>query len=199
MSSDFYSATKNRRTFYEISGESTISDDRIHEIINQAVTVAPTAFNSQSGRVVLLLGEQHTKLWDITMETLRKIVPEEKFSPTEQKINSFRSGYGTVLYFEEETIIEELQKSYPSYKDNFPVWSQQANGMLQYIIWTSLEEEGLGVSLQHYNPLIDEEVKKQWNIPGSWKLIAQMPFGKPTAAPDKKEIKPLEERVKVYK
>jgi predicted oxidoreductase (fatty acid repression mutant protein) len=60
-------------------------------------------------------------------------------------------------------------------------------------------EEGLGVSLQHYNPIIDEEVKKQWNIPGSWKLIAQMPFGKPTAAPDEKEIKPLDERVKVYK
>jgi predicted oxidoreductase (fatty acid repression mutant protein) len=199
VSSDFYSAIKSRRTFYGISGESTISDDRIHEIINQAVTVAPTAFNSQSGRVVLLLGEQHTKLWDITMETLRKIVPEEHFSPTEQKINSFRSGYGTVLYFEEQTIIEELQKSFPSYKDNFPVWSQQANGMLQYIIWTSLEEEGLGVSLQHYNPLIDEEVKKQWNVPSSWKLIGQMPFGKPTATPDEKEIKPLDERVKVYK
>lgn len=134
MSSDFYSAIKNRRTYYGISRESTISDDRIHEIINQAVTVAPTAFNSQSGRVVLLLGEQHTKLWDITMETLRKIVPEDKFSPTEQKINSFRSGYGTVLFFEEQIIIEELQKNYPSYKDNFPIWSQQASGMLQYIM-----------------------------------------------------------------
>ncbi len=199
MSLDFYSAIKSRRTFYGISSESTVSDDRIHQIIDQAVTVAPTAFNSQSGRVVLLLGEQHVKLWDITMEALRKIVPEEKFPPTEQKINSFRSGYGTVLYFEEQTVIEELQKSFPSYRDNFPIWSQQASGMLQYIIWTSLQEEGLGASLQHYNPLIDEEVKRQWNVPGSWKLIAQMPFGKPTAAPNEKEVKPLDERVKVYK
>jgi predicted oxidoreductase (fatty acid repression mutant protein) len=198
MSSDFYSAIKNRRSFYGISGESTISDDRIRQIIEQAVAVAPSAFHSQSARVVLLLGEHHTKLWDITMETLRKIVPEEKFSATEQKINSFRSGYGTVLYFEDQTIIEDFQKNFPTYKDNFPIWSQQSSGMLQYIIWTSLEEEGLGASLQHYNPLIDEEVKKQWNLPNSWKLIAQMPFGKPTAAPGEKKIKPLDERIKIY-
>lgn len=199
MSSDFYSAIKNRRTYYGISRVSTITDDHIHQIINQAVLVAPSAFHSQSARVVLLLGEHHTKFWDITMEALRKIVPEEKFAPTEEKINSFRNGYGTVLYFEDQTVIEELQKNFPTYKDNFPIWSQQSSGMLQYIIWAALEEEGLGASLQHYNPLIDEEVKKQWNLPSSWKLIAQMPFGKPTAAPDAKENKPLDERVKVYK
>jgi predicted oxidoreductase (fatty acid repression mutant protein) len=199
MSADFYSAIKNRRTFYGISKESTVSDDRIHQIINQAVTVAPTAFNSQSERVILLLGEQHNKLWDITMEALRKVVPKESFPQTEKKVNSFRNGYGSILFFEEENIIQGLQKSYPLYKDNFPVWAQQSNGILQYIIWTSLQEEGLGASLQHYNPLIDSEVKTQWNVPDSWTLIAQMPFGKPTAPPSDKEIRPLEERVKMYK
>jgi predicted oxidoreductase (fatty acid repression mutant protein) len=149
--------------------------------------------------VILLLGEQHNKLWDITMEALRKVVPKESFSQTEKKVNSFRNGYGSILFFEEENIIQGLQKSYPLYKDNFPVWAQQSNGILQYIIWTSLQEEGLGASLQHYNPLIDSEVKTQWNVPDSWTLIAQMPFGKPTAPPNDKEIKPLEERVKIYK
>lgn len=114
-------------------------------------------------------------------------------------MNSFCSGYGSVLFFEEEKIIQDLQKNYPLYKDNFPVWAQQSNGILQYIIWTSLQDEGFGVSLQHYNPLIDNEVKRQWNVPGNWALIAQMPFGKPTAAPGAKEIQPLEERVKIYK
>jgi predicted oxidoreductase (fatty acid repression mutant protein) len=78
------------------------------------------------------------------------------------------------------------------------VWAQQSNGILQYIIWTSLQEEGLGASLQHYNPLIDSEVKTQWNVPDSWELIAQMPFGKPTAPPGDKEFMPLEERVKIF-
>lgn len=198
MSNDFYSAIKNRRTFYGIGKESTVSNDRIHEIVNHAVTVAPTAFNSQSERVILLLGEQHNKLWDITMEALRKVVPKESFSQTEEKVNSFHNGYGSILYFEEENIIRGLQESYPLYKDNFPIWAQQSNAILQYIIWTSLQEEGLGASLQHYNPLIDGEVKKQWNVPNSWTLIAQMPFGKPTASPNDKEVKPLDERVKIY-
>jgi Predicted oxidoreductase related to nitroreductase len=71
--------------------------------------------------------------------------------------------------------------------------------MHQYVIWTSLESEGLGASLQHYNELIEEEVKKEWGMPNNWKLIAQMPFGKPTAQPGEKEYKPISDRVKVFK
>ena len=70
--------------------------------------------------------------------------------------------------------------------------------MLQYIAWTLLETEGFGASLQHYNPLIDEKVKSAWDIPSSWKLIAQMPFGLPTALADKKEFVPIEKRFKAF-
>lgn len=199
MSNDFYSAIKNRRTYYGISKESPVSDERIQDIINRAVTVAPSAFNSQSQRVMLLLGENHTKLWDITLETLSKVAPPEVFAKTEEKVGALRNGYGTILFFEEEEIVQGLQNSFPLYKDNFPIWAHQSNGMLQYMIWTSLQEEGLGASLQHYNPLIDNEVKKQWNVKDSWKLVAQMPFGKPIAPPNQKEIKPLEDRVKIIK
>ena len=149
--------------------------------------------------MVLLLDKQHDKLWDITKEALRKIVPADKFGPTEDKINSFRNGYGTVLFFEDNSIVESLQKQFALYKDNFPIWSQQSSGMHQYVIWSALEIEGFGVSLQHYNELIEADVKKEWNIPENWKLIAQMPFGKPTASPDEKQYEPLEERIKVFK
>ena len=70
--------------------------------------------------------------------------------------------------------------------------------MLQYIIWTMLEAEGYGASLQHYNPLIDEKVKVVWDIPENWLLLAQMPFGKPLAEPEPKSSLPLEDRVKVF-
>lgn len=199
MSADFYTAIKNRHTIYGINKEPVASDERIHEIINQAVMYAPSVFNSQSARVILLLKEEHNKLWGITIDALRKIVLKDKFSPSEEKINSFHNGYGSILFFEELTTIENMQKNFPLFKDNFPVWSQQSSGMLQYIIWTSLYSEGFGVSLQHYNPLIDDDVKKEWNVPGSWKLISQMPFGKPTTPPGEKDFKPLEERVKVFK
>lgn len=196
---DFYSAVEARRTIYGISSEAVVSNERINEVINHAVKHTPSAFNSQSARVVVLLGEQHTKFWNITTETLRKMVPVDQFGATEEKMNAFGSGYGTVLFFEDNSVIETLQEQFATYKDNFPIWSQHSSGMLQYVIWTSLEIEGFGASLQHYNPLIDDEVKKEWDLPSSWKLVAQMPFGKPTAPAGDKEFKPLEERVKVFK
>lgn len=199
MLKDFYTAVKNRRSIYGISKEVAVSEERIKEVIDHAVLHTPSAFNSQSARVVVLFGENHNKLWDITMESLRRIVPAEKFAPTEEKINSFRSGYSTVLFFEDTSIVEGLQQKFPLYKDSFPIWSQHASGMLQYVIWTSLEMEGLGASLQHYNPLIDEEVKQQWSLPANWKLIAQMPLGKPIVAPGEKQFEPLEERIRIFK
>ena len=167
MGKDFYSAVADRRTFYNISKESVISDEAIKEIIEKAVKNTPSAFNSQGARVVLLLEKHHDKLWDIAKEALRKIVPVEQFSGTEDRINSFKNGYGTVLFFEDASVIESLQSQYALYKDNFPIWAQQSNGMHQFVIWTSLEIEGFGVSLQHYNEVIEEEVKKN----GTYQVI----------------------------
>lgn len=200
MTNTFLEEVKARRTYYALSNEGVITDERIQEIVNEAVKHVPSAFNSQSGRVVVLIGAQHERLWDIAKEELKKIMPGEGFKATEDKINgAFRSGHGSILYFEDQKIVESLQESYPLYKDNFPIWSQQSSGMLQFAIWTALEIEGLGASLQHYNPVIDEKVKAEWSIPESWKLIAQMPFGKPVSQPAPKEFKPLEARVKFYK
>lgn len=200
MSTTFFDALKNRRSYYGISKESTISDAKIQEIVEEAVKYTPTSFNSQTSRAVVLLGEQHDKLWNHTEEILREVVGnEEAFKSTAEKMAGFRSGYGTVLFFEDNNVIAQLQQNFAAYADNFPIWANQSNGMLQLVIWTALEQEGLGASLQHYNPLIDEKVKQEWNIPENWRLIAQMPFGKPTAAPGEKEFQPIEERVKVHK
>ena len=187
MARSFKEAIQHRRTHYGIGNNSPISDNEIHEIIKTAVTHVPSAFNSQSTRIVLLLGESHKKLWEIVKDTLRKIVPAEAYKATEAKIdNSFEAGYGTVLFFEDTAVVEGLQKQFPSYKENFPVW-------------TMLEDAGFGASLQHYNPLIDEAVAKQWHINPNWKLIAEMPFGTSTQEPGEKQFAPLEERILVFK
>ena len=144
MSKNFYEALKERRSIYAISKESGVSNERIQEVINEAVLHTPSAFNSQSARVVVLFGENHNKLWDITEASLKKIVPEENFAPTKEKIDSFRNGYASVLFFEDQNVVKNLQEQFSLYKDNFPVWSQQSSGMLQYVIWTALAVEGLG-------------------------------------------------------
>jgi len=199
MKTDLKNAIQHRRSYYSISNQSPISDGEIQEILSFAVTNVPSAFNSQTSRVVLLLNGQHTKLWNIVKETLRKIVPPESFGATEQKINSFSAGYGTILYFEEQNIIKSLQEKFPLYADNFPVWSAHTSAMHQFAVWILLEDAGLGASLQHYNPLIDEEVKQTWKLPESWRLVAQMPFGKPVQDPGAKSFDPIDERVLVFK
>jgi hypothetical protein len=192
---DFFAAVKDRRTYYGISKASPVSDDRIKEIVRFAVKHVPSAFNSQSGRAVLLLGKSSDEFWSMVKESLRKLVPADKFAPTEEKIDGFGSGYGTVLFFEDSRPVKNLQDQFPTYADHFPVWSDHSSGMLQYIVWAGLESEGFGASLQHYAPVVEEDVRKKWDIPAEWRLIAQMPFGVPIAAPGDKEFLPLEDRV----
>ncbi len=199
MQKNFYETIKDRRSIYAINSESPVSDDRITEVVGQAAQYAPSAFNCQSSKAVVLFGENHKKLWNIVMEALRKVTPPANFAQTEQKVNSFAAGHGTVLYFDDTAITKGLMEQYPLYKDNFPIWAQQSNGMFQFAVWSMLEDEGLGVSLQHYNPLIDEEVRKAWTLPESWKLVGQMPFGKPVGEPSGKDFAPLDQRVLIFK
>lgn len=198
MKSKFLTSVENRRTLYALSAESSISNARIEEILETAIKHSPSAFNSQSSRVVLLKGTEHKALWDIVLEALRAIVPPEAFEGTKKKVASFAAAYATILFFEEQETITNMQKQFPAYADNFPLWSMQASGMLQFIIWTALEDEGMGASLQHYNPLVDDKIKEKWNIPSSWKLIAQMPFGKPAAPAEEKKFLPKEERIRIF-
>ena len=58
---------------------------------------------------------------------------------------------------------------------------------------------GLGVFLAALHPLIDDEVRRTWNLPENWMLIAEMPFGTPTAEPGEKEFGELSERIKIFR
>ncbi|KAI9837764.1 MAG: hypothetical protein M1819_006698 [Sarea resinae] len=197
-SKSFIEAVQERRSVYTLSPESPISDDRIVEIVETAIKSAPSSFNSQSTRAVVLLKKEHAKLWEETKTILKAIVPAEAFPSTEQRINGFKNAYGTILWFEDPAPVKALQEKLPLYADKFPVWSEHTSAIHQYIVWTALEAEGLGANLQHYNPLIDQKIQAEWNVPAEWSLKAQLVFGKPTAAAGEKSFQPLEERLKVY-
>lgn len=200
MAKSFLEAVKGRRSIYAIGSEKTVPETKIEEIVREALLHTPSPFNSQSTRLVLLFGKEHKKLWDLTLAELEKIVSPKQFEQTSKKINDcFASGYGTILFFEEKKIVENLCNSFPSYADRFPFWSHHTNAMHQFVIWTALEAEGLGASLQHYNPLIDDAVRDEWRLPESWQLIAQMPFGKVLAPAGDKEFGDIDERFKIFR
>ena len=168
---------KKRRTQYALGEALPFSEQETTLLIQEAIRLAPSSFNSQSSRAVILYGEQSRELWNIAESALRKIVPAEAFAATKAKIDGFAAGAGTVLFYEDQNVVKGLQEKFALYADNFPVWSEQASGMAQFAVWSALANADIGASLQHYNPLIDAEVAARWQIPTSWKLRAQMPFG----------------------
>lgn len=199
MSNAFIEMIKNRRTIYNLGDALPVSEEHVTKLIKEAVKHSPSSFNSQTSRVVILFGAEHKKLWNMTKEALRKIVPEQAFASTEQKIDSFAAGAGSILFFEDENIVEGLQEQFPLYADNFPIWSEQASGIAQFAVWTALSQENIGASLQHYNPLIDNDVQTTWNVPANWILRAQMVFGSINAPAGDKDFMDDDVRFKVFK
>ncbi|KAI1776426.1 Nitroreductase [Hypoxylon cercidicola] len=188
---------KVRRTFYPLNKELAISTDRIQEIVKESVLNIPSSFNSQSNRVLVLFGAEHDKLWDFASDILKPMVPAESWQSTADRMAMFKAAAGTVLFFEDQEVVNAMQTKFPLYSDKFPIWANQSDAMLQYVVWTALTAEGLGANLQHYNPLLDVKVASEWGIPDSWKLNAQLVFGGRTGEAGPKEFKPIEELYKV--
>ncbi|QMT33621.1 nitroreductase family protein [Conchiformibius steedae DSM 2580] len=191
-------AAETRRSVYALNKELPVSAQQIVEIVEHAVKHTPSAFNSQSTRVVVLLGADHEKLWDITADELKKIVPADQFQPTQEKLNGFKAAAGSVLFFEDQDVVKGLQEQFPAYAAGFPVWAAHSDAMHQYAIWTAFAAAGVGANLQHYTPIIDAEVAKTWNLPANWKMSAQLVFGGVAAPAGEKSFSDLESRLKVF-
>lgn len=98
-STQFLETIKARRTYYALKKESTIPDAKIQEIIKEVVLHVPSSFNSQTTRVILLVKEEHDKLWEIVKDVIKAIVPADAWPASEQRLNGFKAGYGTVCDF----------------------------------------------------------------------------------------------------
>ena len=196
---DLQQLAEKRRSIYALSDNLPVSNDEIVNLVEHAVLHTPSAFNSQSTRIVVLFGEDHKKLWDITEETLKAIVnDEEKFQGTKDKIAGFRAGAGTIMFFEDKGVVKKMQENAPLYADKFPIWAHQTSAMHQYVIWTALASLDIGANLQHYNPVIDQKVADAWNIAEDWELNAQMVFGAIEQPAGDKAFQPVDERMKVF-
>lgn len=194
----FLDHIKQRRTIYAVGKNVALTPEQIESVIKEAVNHSPSAFNSQTSRIVTLFGESHLQFWNIVRETLRKIVPEAAFEGTNTKINSFAAGYGTVLFYEDQDVVKSLQEQFALYADNFPVWSEHSSAIAQFSVWTALSEQNIGASLQHYNPIVDAEIAEVFDIPANWKLRAQLVFGSIEAPAGEKTFMAEADRFKTF-
>ena len=181
-----------RRSYYHINKELPVSEEAVITRIQELTALVPDAFNMKSARVVVALGEKQETLWNTVYECFEGKVPREK-------IDSFKAGAGTVLYYYDRAVVENLQMQFPRYAENFPGWALQANGMLQLSIWSGLRELNIGASLQHYNPVIDEKMRALFDLPQSYILVAQMPFGGIAADAEHKQKEDDGKRVSIFR
>ncbi len=183
-------ALKSRRSYYALDDKLSIAEEEIIRMVEQVTELVPDAFNMKSQRVVLALGDKHKQLWDAVYDAFGGNVDKAK-------TDRFKAGAGTILFLYDKKTLQRLQAQYPIYAHNFEPWALQANGMLQINIWTALKELGLGASLQHFNPIIDEKARELLDFDENYVLLAQMVFGNILQEPAAKEAEDIASRVSV--
>lgn len=184
-----------RHSFYDINSFLPLNKEEISKLIRRALEIYPSPFNSQSARIVLLFDKYHADFWKIVEHTLLKSAPTEKAQAIEDKISTFAHGAGTVLFYIDQRVIETQERNFPLYAVHFKNWGYQCNAILQFMIWCAFANLQIGASLQHYNPIIDDEVKKTFHISEDWELAAQMPFGGIGQMPPSHSVDKLDDKL----
>lgn len=190
---------RERRSQYHLNDQLPLNREQMEALIREVIRTTPSGFNSQTARLVLLWGEAHQRLWHVVQETVRPLTAPEQYPNTVAKMDGFRRGAGTILFFEEGAILRQLEEKYPKFADNVPLFSSHTSAMHQYALWTQLAALGMGANLQHYNPVADDAIKKAFQLPQSWELHAQMVFGGLERPTEKEKVQqlPVEERLTV--
>lgn len=195
---EYIDAVATRHSEYSLASDIDVSQETVLKTIRAVAEKVPSSYNSQSARLFVLFGEDHRALWEIVRETLRaKVNDPKKFERTDRKIDGFAAAAGTILFYEIDSVTRDLIEKYPSYADAFPTWAEHGNAMLQFAVWTALRDIGLGANIQHYNPIIDDKVRRTFGIPDGYRLVAQMPFGRMVNPSPGKEKLPGEETVRL--
>ena len=76
MKHDVLSAASLRRSIYALGKNMPIPESRIRQIVEEALKQAPSPFNIQSAKAVILLGANHDELWDNLAGVLEGIVKD---------------------------------------------------------------------------------------------------------------------------
>lgn len=98
MIQEFLQAIRNRRSVYTISDKTSVPNERIVELVKEAVLHTPSSFHMKSSRAAALFGGHHRTLGEIVLEVLKERVALKQFPATRKKFEPFAAGYGTVLF-----------------------------------------------------------------------------------------------------
>lgn len=171
-------AISQRRSMTQLAKTPHFNQEQVSETIREVLKHTPSAFNSQSSGAIVIYNEVHEVFWEEVRTRVLPLVSDEKaVVRTNKKIDGFKAGDGTVIFLENQTINQSLRERFPLYASSVDLWADQGQGFVQYGVWLALHELGFGVSLQHYNPLIDDYIYDVLKVERHFKIVGQMPFG----------------------
>lgn len=190
-----------RHSEYALAPEWVASEQEVEQLLAHVLQLTPSHFNAQTVRMVLLTGTAHQEHWHLVEQALIGAMGKERYEKsTRAKVeNSFASGAGTVLFFDDTTVTKQLMEKMPAYASNFATWAQQVQGSHQLLVWIGLTQLGFGASLQHYIGMNDDKIRAQVGVPNEWSFVAHMPFGKIVTPADPKDKLPLSDMLRVVR
>ena len=92
-------AAAHRRTVYPLKDTSSVSDDRVKNIIEQVLSFAPSSYNTQPVRISLVTGPKHKQFWDAIIkeaEPILKGISEDVWNAMGPRFEGFKGAYGSV-------------------------------------------------------------------------------------------------------
>lgn len=194
----FVDLLKKRRSIYALGTNSKHSKKEIENRIREVVKHVPTAFNSQTTRVVVLFDEANNKFWDHIYDVQKGVLEGEMWDMMSGIITGAKNGIGTVLFFEDLDAVKKM----PTQGTRTEAYKQNNNANAEYAVWLALAEMDLGASLQHFNvgyeQGFDKGTKEMFNLPETYEMIAQMPFGSIEQEAGEKDHIDADVQVKVF-
>lgn len=96
MAQQYLQLIRQRRTYYSLCDVSPVPDSKVIETVQDVLRNTPSSLNGRTSRVVVLLRDEHRKLWDMALDILRTILSEEQWVIYEKKLKDRKAAYGTV-------------------------------------------------------------------------------------------------------
>lgn len=88
---NFSDLQAKRRSIYALGKDVELTNQELIDTIQGAILQTPTAFNSQTSRVVILLDEESDAFWnEIAYSELEKVTPAEAFEGTKEPFFSMK-------------------------------------------------------------------------------------------------------------
>lgn len=91
----FLQAIASRRSVYALSKDTPISNDRILELVTDALKHAPSPFNVRSTRILVVFADEHIALWEEAYRVTQEVTPAS-IAILGPKIKAFGAAKGTV-------------------------------------------------------------------------------------------------------